>query len=146
MEIRRRLDSVFAEAVYTFIEVCRVRRYAPEPILFADLGRLPGRYRGAAGWGWAFRLPNAEKLMAVAQDGTLYWATRTWRLQDQPPELQHIVGDYFLIAQAEAQVEKDPVLCHDVMKSLVRFVELRETGEELQFWPKPRPQSMIVSR
>ncbi len=104
--------------------------------LFADPTTLPGRYRGEAGWGWAFRLQAPDKLMAVDADGTLYWATRTWRLRDQPPGLQHAVRDYFLIAQTEVRTDKEPELMQDIMNSLVRSLELREDGEELQTYTR----------
>ncbi len=77
--------------------------------------------------------------MAVDADGTLYWATRTWRLRDQPPGLQHAVRDYFLIAQTEVRTDKEPELMQDIMNSLVRSLELREDGEVLQPWPTPGP-------
>lgn len=132
MEIAQRLDAALDEAVFTFTEVCRMRSYAPEPLLFADLSRLPGIYKGTEGLGWAFRLQDTGKWMAVTEDGTLYWASRTWRLQDQPSWLKHVVGDYFLIAQAEVQTDQSRTLCHDIMNSLLRSLELKEDSDVVQ--------------
>lgn len=75
MEGINRYNAVFAEAVFTFVEVCKQRGYAPELILHADLGRVPGAYTGEAGLGWAFRLQQTNELHALGEDGKLYRAT-----------------------------------------------------------------------
>lgn len=121
-----RHDTVFAEAVFTFVEVCRQRGYAREPILCADLGRVPGVYTGEAGLGWAFRLQQTDELHALREDGKLYRATRTWRLVRQPLWLQKVAETSFLVATAEVHVEEFPELRREIINSLLLWLEARE--------------------
>jgi hypothetical protein len=122
-------DAAFAEAVFTFIEVCRQRRYAPEPILRADLSTVPGVYTGEVGLGWAFRLQRTEDLLAVGEDGTLHRATRTWRLRRKPSWLQHMAGTSFLVALTEIHIDETPHLHQDIMSSLLQYLKAREEKE-----------------
>ncbi len=126
MEGLSQYDAVFAEAVFTFIEVCRQRRYVPEPILRADLRTVPGVYTGEIGLGWAFRLQKTEELLAVGEDGKLHRATRTWRLRRKPSWLQHMAGTSFLVALTEIQIDKIPQLDQEMINSLLQYLEARE--------------------
>ncbi|QHK22533.1 hypothetical protein GU243_23480 (plasmid) [Pseudarthrobacter psychrotolerans] len=116
-------DAVFAEAVFTFVQVCRQRGCAPEPVLLADLGSIPSVYTGEVGLGWAFRLQETDALHAVTEDGALYRATRTWRLHRKPSWLQQVSGSYFLIATSEVQINKTSQLRADIMNGLLQFLE-----------------------
>jgi hypothetical protein len=116
-------DAVFAEAVYTFVQVCRQRGYAPEPVLLADLGRVPGAYTGEVGLGWAFRLKETDELHAVTERGALYKATRRWRLHRKPSWLQQLSGSSFLIVTSEVQVDEPSQLRVGIMNGLLQFLE-----------------------
>ncbi|MDQ0690946.1 hypothetical protein [Arthrobacter sp. W4I7] len=133
----QRYDAVFAEAVFTFIEVCRQRGYAPELILRAGLGRVPGAYTGEAGFGVALRLQQTDELHALAEDGKLYRATRTWRLMRQPLWLQKMAETSFLVATAEAHIEESPQLRREIMNSLLLWL----TSESKRTGPPPAPDS-----
>lgn len=126
MEGINRYDAVLAEAVFTFVEVCKQRGYAPELILRADLGRVPGAYTGEAGLGWAFRLQQTNELHALGEDGKLYRATRTWKLMRQPLWLQKMAGTAFLVATAEVHIEESPQLRREIMNSLLLWLTVRE--------------------
>lgn len=116
-------DAVFAEAVYTFVQVCRRRGYAPEPVLLADLGRVSGVYTGEVGLGWGFRLKETDELHAVTEGGAPDKATRTWRLHRKPSWLQQLSGSSFLIATSEVQVDEASQLRVGIMNGLLQFLE-----------------------
>lgn len=79
--------------------------------------------------GWAYRLQDTKKLMAVTEDGDLFWATRTWRLRNQPAWLQNIVGDYFLVAQTLVDTDESRQLQNDIVSGLLRSLERKEQGD-----------------
>lgn len=116
-------DAVLAEGVFTFVQVCRQRGYAPEPVLLADLDSIPGFYTGEVGLGWAFRLQETDELHAVTEDGRLYRATRTWRLRGKPSWLQQVSHSYFLVAISEVQIDKTSRLRAGIMNGLLQFLE-----------------------
>ncbi len=138
MEGLSQYDAVFAEAVFTFIEVCRQRRYAPEPILRADFSTVPGVYTGEVGLGWAIRLQGSEELLAVGEDGKMHKATRTWRLRNKPSWLQCMARTSFLVAVTEIHIDTTQQLHQEIVYSLLQYLEAREEQD------KGRPESAVA--
>lgn len=128
MEGLSRYDAVLAEAIFTFIQVCRERSYAPEPLLRADLNKTPGVFAGEAGLGWAFRLQETDELHAVSEDGTLYRATRTWRLHRKPSWLRQMAGTSYLVATTEIHIDKTSQLRQNIMNGLLQFLEEKDNA------------------
>lgn len=127
-----KFDSGLAEAIFSFAEVCRVRRFSPEPLIVADLSIFPGVYKDVIGLSWAFRIQPTGKLMAVTEEGVLYWATRTWKLRNKSSWLRDVVGDYFLIAESELHADESLQLRDTIMSGLLLSLESAEISNEVQ--------------
>lgn len=115
-------DPVLAEALQTFVRVCRRRQLPREDIVSADQSMHPWVFAGGVGEGWSFTLEaDAARRFAVDTEGLLYNATRTWVLRKVPSWYQIREGGHHLVATSPIE-DCDEQFRDELLEGIVKYL------------------------